>query len=343
MELTDIFTAAEELRKLAASVREDAKKIKETCSEIDSSWSQSAFTRHAKFYFGDYEEPPVRNQFNIEWGLINGIPAGWEEKSNDEVCKEIEKRSGVSTSRLKEVVTKLESEFKILRRNASLSLIEGGVRDVSGVESFKFTGATKHFNTLNKVPRMTRDSSAVASGVYIAPHIYFEAIAMSALGIEEQLDEFIYKVRKLSGTTPSKGGEDLWNLIHPAIRAVSEKQFKDGHFLDAIRSAFIEFNDRVKQKYKKDTGVEEDGFNLMKLAFGDFSTANAGLNKTVKYSLADLSTDSGRNFQKGFSLISAGTVLGLRNPRAHANISEEKDEAIHLIFLASWLMKIFSP
>jgi uncharacterized protein (TIGR02391 family) len=344
MKLDDVYAAADKLRRSVAVVQKEAKAVKTTCLDINTSWSQSALTRHAKFYFGNYEEPPATSRFNIEWGLIHGIPDGWEEKSNEEVCQEIEKRSGVSLDDFKEKVTKIEDEFEALKRGASLTLIEQGIADVSEIEGFKFENATDYFNTLNPTTYMTRDSAAITSGRYIAPHIYFEAVAMSALGIEGQLDEFIYKIKKLGvGTDAPQKSYDFWSTIHPAIRSVSEKQFKNGHYLDAVRSAFIEFNDKVKQKYKKDAGTEEDGFNLMKLAFGDFSASNSTFNGTVKYSLADLSTDSGKNFQKGFSLMSAGTVLGLRNPRAHANVIDEKDEAIHLIFLASWLMKTAFP
>ena len=344
MKLDDIFATADKFRQSAVAIQKEAKKVRNACSEIDKSWSQSALTRHAKFYFGNYEEPPVRYQFNSEWGLINGIPAGWEEKSNEEVCLEIEKRSGVTIETLKEKVTELEAGFKALKQEASLTLLEKGVQDISEIEEFEFKNATDYFNILNPSGFRTRDSVAVASGMYVSPHLYFEAIAMSALGAEKQLDDFLYKFKKLGmATVKPEKGEDFWDMIHPAIRAVSEGKFKNGHYLDAVRSAFIEFNDKTKQRYKKDTGTEEDGFNLMKLAFGDFSTPNSVFNGTVKYSLADLSTDSGKNFQKGYSLISAGALLGLRNPRTHANVADEKDEATHLIFLASWLMRIAFP
>lgn len=342
--LDKVYEGVDSLKQLAVAARDSAIKVKDVSFEINNSWSQSTLLRHAKFYFGNYEEPPAHQQFNIEWGLIRGTPTGWYERSAEEVREEIERRSKVDVEELKQDVTRLESGFEKLKRDASLALIDAGFQDVSAVEGFEFRTATDHFNNLNPTSFMTRDSAAIASGRYVAPHIYYRAIAMSALGIEEEIDKFAYVLRKLGGSQKvAKSNGDFWDLIHPDIRNVSEKQFRDGHYLDAVRSAFIEVNDKVKKKYKKDTGVEEDGFNLMKLAFGDFGASSSTFNGTAKYSLADLSTESGRNFQKGFSLISAGAVLGLRNPRAHENAADEKDKAVHLLFLASWLMLSIFP
>ena len=50
-------------------------------------------------------------------------------------------------------------------------------------------------------------------------------------------------------------------------RRVSEKPFKDGHYVDAILAAFKELNDQVKQKYLKHRGEELDGADLMQKAF----------------------------------------------------------------------------
>lgn len=339
-----IIKELRELKKDITTLLNDAKKVRDTCSDINKSWSGSCFTTHAKYYFKDYEEPSSKNRFSIEWGLINGVPNGWIEKSNEEVTEEIELRTKVSLSDLKKRLISFDEKFNSLQKKMVLALIKIDV-DTSDIENFKLKNSTDYFNEICYTPSMTRDVAAISSGKYIVPHLYFQAIALYAISIPEQIEDLIFKINKKIKTserdTHIEPGDDFWNLIHPLIRKVSEKKFKNAHYMDAVRSAFIEFNDKVKQKYKADTGIEEDGMNLMKLAFGDFTATNINFPQTIKYNLVDQTTSSGRNFQRGFSLISSGAMLGLRNPRAHANPEDDKEESIHLIFLASWLMQTY--
>ena len=80
---------------------------------------------------------------------------------------------------------------------------------------------------------------------------------------------------------------------------------------------------------KDKTGEELDGANLMNKAFS--------LEKPMIV-LDDLSTETGKNIQKGYIQIFAGAMTGIRNPKAHENIKISKEKAIHFIFLASLLM-----
>ena len=53
--------------------------------------------------------------------------------------------------------------------------------------------------------------------------------------------------------------------------------------------------------------------------------------------LDDLSTTSGKSVQTGYMQIFAGAMTGVRNPKAHANITITPERAIHFLFLASLL------
>lgn len=122
---------------------------------------------------------------------------------------------------------------------------------------------------------------------------------------------------------------DFWSIIHKDIIKVAKKKFEDGYYADAVESAFKEINKRVKEIVKNRTGEELDGANLMYKAFSE---------KTPIIILDDLSTETGRNIQKGYMQIFAGAMIGIRNPNAHENIIINKEEATHFIFLASLLM-----
>lgn len=126
--------------------------------------------------------------------------------------------------------------------------------------------------------------------------------------------------------------DENWALIHPQIVKVSQKLFVDGHYSNAACDAFIEINDRVKKLYKTyhPEAIElPDGQTLMNKVFAD---------KDPILEVCDLSNESGRNMQLGTRFMLAGAMAALRNPKAHSNISLEKDDVMRRIMFASLLM-----
>ena len=113
---------------------------------------------------------------------------------------------------------------------------------------------------------------------------------------------------------------DFFDDIHPEIRRVSRQLFINGHYADSISAAFVELNHQVKQEYKHRRNVQLDGADLMHQAFSP--------NNPV-FALADQSSLSGKDAQKGFMELFAGSMIGIRNPHSH-----EK-------YLASLLMRKF--
>lgn len=132
---------------------------------------------------------------------------------------------------------------------------------------------------------------------------------------------------KVNGNKPLE--LDFWSMIHPCAISIAQKKFEDGLYADAVESAFKEINKRVKEIVKNKTGEELDGADLMNKAFS--------LKKSIVI-LDDLSSETGRNIQQGYMQIFAGAMTGIRNPKAHDNITITPERAIHFIFLASLLM-----
>jgi uncharacterized protein (TIGR02391 family) len=120
-----------------------------------------------------------------------------------------------------------------------------------------------------------------------------------------------------------------WELVHPQIRELAQARFEAGHFADAVEASFKEINTRVKDVVLARGEGEIDGASLMNRAFSP---------KNPIIALADLQTESGRNIQQGYMQIFAGAMIGIRNPKAHANLPLERLRCVHLIFLASLLM-----
>jgi uncharacterized protein (TIGR02391 family) len=122
---------------------------------------------------------------------------------------------------------------------------------------------------------------------------------------------------------------DIWMLLHEEVARVARPRFESGHFADAVEAALKEVNDRTKRLTKKATGDEYDGADLMHRTFSV---------KQPVLVLGDLSTVFGRDMQQGYMEIFAGAMIGIRNPKAHSNITIDRARAIHFLVLASLLM-----
>lgn len=122
---------------------------------------------------------------------------------------------------------------------------------------------------------------------------------------------------------------DFWKLIHPEIRAISQPRFESGQYADAVLASLREINGIVKARFRDAGRTEQvDGAKLMTAAFSL---------TTPVIVLDDLGTETGQNVQQGYMQIFAGTMTGIRNPKAHENITIDAGRAIHLLFLASLL------
>lgn len=121
----------------------------------------------------------------------------------------------------------------------------------------------------------------------------------------------------------------FWDFVHPRIRSLSEPRFEAGFHADAVEAAFKEVNDSVKRIFMDITGKESDGAGLMTTAFSPG-------NPVIK--LSQLESETDRNVQQGYMQIFAGSMIGIRNPKAHGNLVTEPKKALHLISLASLLM-----
>lgn len=115
---------------------------------------------------------------------------------------------------------------------------------------------------------------------------------------------------------------DFWSDLHPDVVRVSRKLFEDGHYAESVFAALTELNNKVKN-YLLSTGKvssgkgdrERDGADMMFRAFGMPKDSTSPL-----VVLGDLTTESGRNIQNGYTQIFAGTMPGIRNPKAHDNL-----------------------
>jgi len=145
----------------------------------------------------------------------------------------------------------------------------------------------------------------------------------------QEADTILVALEYLHRRLLMQENEIFWTYLHPLVIGTSKQLFVDKHYANAVQSAFVEINDRVKKIRKKIDGNELDGTDLMRKTFGT---------EPPKLLFEDNSTESGKNVQQGFMGIFAGVMQGIRNPNAHENIEISKDDAVRQLMLASLLM-----
>lgn len=130
-------------------------------------------------------------------------------------------------------------------------------------------------------------------------------------------------VEETSSTT------DFWSIMHPTILQVSKSRFCSGWYADAVEAAYKEVNAQVKKLYVSYNKEELDGAKLMLNAFKKD-------NPIIR--LTDLQSQSDKDVQDGYMHMFAGAMLGIRNPKAHANENISKEDALRKLAFASMLM-----
>ena len=124
---------------------------------------------------------------------------------------------------------------------------------------------------------------------------------------------------------------EIWANIHPMINRVSKSLYEDGHYAESAENAFKEINSRVKKLYalKCPSKKVPDGAPVMTTVFSD----NGPL-----IEFGERTSESGQNIQKGFMMMLAGAMTGLRNPKAHENLTISEEDAMRQLMFSSMLM-----
>ena len=106
------------------------------------------------------------------------------------------------------------------------------------------------------------------------------------------------------------------------------RYFANGHYAVAVEKAFVCLDNTVKAK----SGLHDvDGAALMRTAF----SANS-----PKLYLNSFESQSDRDEQRGYMEIYAGTMMGIRNLRAHEHdFEDDPQDALELMVVANHLMR----
>lgn len=116
----------------------------------------------------------------------------------------------------------------------------------------------------------------------------------------------------------------FWSLIHPEVAAEARPRFEAGHYSDAVEWALKV----VAAKVRGRTGLSTDGSDLMHCAFSP---------NRPHLVFDDPIPATQISMQQGYMELFAGSMTGIRNPKAHGMVRLDRRRCVHFLFLASLL------
>ncbi len=115
--------------------------------------------------------------------------------------------------------------------------------------------------------------------------------------------------------------------LHPEIARACSKLFSDGHYAEAVENACKVLDMLVKMRSMR---MDPSGTELMQLVFSP---------KAPVLKFNEQKNDSERSEQQGMMYLFAGTMLAIRNPRAHGLVKDHPENAVAYISFISMLAK----
>lgn len=181
--------------------------LRDKAQKLSDSWSGSWVGFHANLYYGDFEKPTLGESFSVEWGLINGIPDKWQERSFEDVKTKIE--AGIVKTNFEYIFEKVKPMVKqaeSLRNHIATELsfvksdksLPDEAKLLEKIDEIKFgTSADVFVNNLQPSQAWTRDSEAASQGLKVPHHIKYQAQTMAVLSMITDIEKFISTSKQL--------------------------------------------------------------------------------------------------------------------------------------------------
>ena len=157
---------------------------------------------------------------------------------------------------------------------------------------------------------------------------YRRSIQQAISTLKTIIELFREKLQDLGDSPEGRANRAFAELdIHPELARAVGKLFHDGHYANAIEDACKVIDGLVKiRSGRSDLG----GTDLMQTVFSP---------KTPVLRFNALQTETDRSEQQGMMFLYAGAMLALRNPRAHALIQDDPEQALEYLGFLSLLAK----
>ena len=237
------------------TARDFAGRLLQASRRIQRSWSGSFAGWHGTMYFRDFSPPSVYERFSGEWGGVNGIPDGWEERQPEIVQAKIEELVGSSFSieQFEDTLRRLRKAADILKEDIILNVdpkvieaLSAREKDLVGrVEEFDFGKTTGQFVT-ESLPKtlVSRDSEALRQGTCVPAWLYYEGIGLEAQTLCETIEAFFQLTDRLVVAMEKdqigdvmKSGAGPFDTLHREIRNKCQELYEKKVYPEAVEKA----------------------------------------------------------------------------------------------------------
>jgi uncharacterized protein (TIGR02391 family) len=148
-----------------------------------------------------------------------------------------------------------------------------------------------------------------------------------SLSIFEKIARRAYKFTDAVPTDEQHQHPFSQRNIHESIELVAIKLFNDGHYSQASFEAFKFVDNEIQIA----SNSSDSGFKLMMSVLGG---------EVPNVCLTPMKNTSDKDEQKGYQFLFAGSILAIRNPRAHdVLVKDDIDLCLDHLALASFLMR----
>lgn len=288
---------------LLGKIPELSEKLREACGKVERTWSGSFAGWHGRMYFRDFQVPSLYERFSGEWGGINGIPDGWEEKQPEEVRVKIEELvgSGFSADKFEKEVEKFRKEAEKLRDEVVVvfsSFTFGHEMNkekeiFEQIEKFEF-GKTKGEFIRDHLPgtMMSRDTEALRQGTCTASWLYYEGVAAEGKNVCEATQDFmklsVRLIRQLEMKAKSKhptapDNKSILSNLHPEIYAKCHELYEKGIYPEAAEKGFKVVRDRLRKLTGHETGSKAFGKGKLHIKGAAATNVDGDFNEAVKF------------------------------------------------------------
>jgi len=253
-------------------------------------------------YFRDFATPSLDERFSGEWGAVQGIADGWEEKQPEEVKSKLEELVGDSFSmeKYEQTIKTLRSEIETVRDDVALSLAELNSDKLSGkikvlineIEGFQF-GKNKNDFIIDRLPKslVSRDFEAVRQGICVPAWLYYEGIGSEAQSLCESTNQLLRRcdrlikhleaepVRSEQSNGPARDIRDLY----PEIYEKCHDLFDKGAYAEAAEKGFKVVRDRLRKLTGYETGSDAFGKGALHIRGEAAPNVTEDFNAAVKF------------------------------------------------------------
>lgn len=265
----------ENLSKLLMYKKELDKAFHSVDGVIDS-WSGSWIGFHSSLYYRDYVKPDWKNQFDSEWGSINGIPDDWIERSYEEILDYANSHyHGTPIETIEEYVDSLMDAVKDVRDKVTNDLINSLERKIiknfepklKEINDIKWGSSTTEFiRAVTPTQVVSRDSFALHQGLIPPPHISFQSSILATKSKIEDIEKFIKLTNNLIRGIIIKTNIDIDNQANIPMDRI---KIILNRFSVVVMQLKDRYNERPTFEINDEYDVQDLLHSLLKVDFDD--------------------------------------------------------------------------